>query len=111
MLEPLFGNISKERILIFLFAREKGYAREIAAAFEAPVTPIQRQLENLEADGVLYSEPVGRTIVYALNPRYAFHQELKALLERAMSYYPPEQRELLLMNRRRPRRQGKPLTI
>lgn len=111
MLETLFGNISKERILIFLFAREKGYAREIAGTFQAPVTPIQRQLEQLEAAGILYSEPVGRTIVYALNPRYAFHQELKALLEKALSYYPPEQRELLMMNRRRPRRQGKPLTL
>lgn len=36
-------------------------------------------------------------------------KELKALLEKTLGYYPPEEQEALLMVRRRPRRQGKPL--
>lgn len=111
MLEPLLGSTSKERVLIYLYARDRGYAREIAEAFEAGVTPIQNQLEALEAASVIWCEPQGRTRVYALNPRYAFYEELKALLARALELYPPEQQEWLRDSRRRPRRSGKPLTL
>lgn len=109
MLEPLLGSTSKERVLVFLYARDRGYAREIAEAFGASVTPIQNQLEALEAAGVIWCEPQGRTKVYALNPRYPFLAELKALLERALAFYPPEEQQWLRDNRRRPRRSGKPL--
>lgn len=111
MLEPLLGTTSKERVLIYLYARERGYAREIAEAFATSVTPIQNQLEALEAAGVIWCEPLGRTRVYALNPRYPFVEELKALLERALAFYPPEEQEWLRDNRRRPRRSGKPLAL
>jgi len=32
MLTPLLGSINKQRVLIFIQARGKGYAREIARA-------------------------------------------------------------------------------
>lgn len=54
MLEPLLGSTSKERVLIYL------HAREIADAFQASVTPIQNQLEGA---GVIWCEPQGRTRV------------------------------------------------
>lgn len=57
MLEPLLGSTSKERVLIYL------HAREIADAFQASVTPIQNQLEALEGAGVIWCEPQGRTRV------------------------------------------------
>ena len=110
MLEAILGSASKERVLMYLFAREKGYAREIARTFDTGLTPIQKQLEALEIANIVYCEPQGRTLVYALNPRYPFIKEIKALLEKALTYYPPEEQEALLMDRRRPRRQGKPLT-
>lgn len=109
MLEPLLGSVSIERALIFILARNEGYAREISRFFETNVDPIQKQLEKLELGGVLVSRTAGRTRLYTLNPRYPFLKELKALLERALSFYPEEVRETLLMNRRRPRRRGKPL--
>ena len=34
ILEPIIGSSNRERILIFLQAREEGYAREIARFFE-----------------------------------------------------------------------------
>lgn len=111
MLEALLGSTSKERVLIYLYARERGYAREIAEAFKVSVTPIQKQLEALEAAGIIWCEPQGRTRVYALSPRYPFLVELKALLARALEFYPPEEQEWLCDNRRRPRRSGKPLTL
>lgn len=111
MLEAILGSTSKERILIYLYAREQGYATEIARTFKTSLTPIQKQLEALEVANVVYCEPQGKTLVYTLNPRYPFMQELKALLQKALSFYPPEEQELLTMNRRRPRRQGKPLSV
>lgn len=111
MLESLLGSTNKERVLIYLSTQGEGYAREIAAAFGTAVTPIQKQLLALEAANVIYCQPQGRTKLYALNPRYPFLRELEALLEKALAFYPPEEREALTLNRRRPRRQGKPLSL
>ncbi len=109
MLEPLLGSTHAEYVLIFLLARDEGYPTEIARFFEANLYGIQKQLDRLEAGGVLVSRKVGRTRVYTFNPRYPFLNELKALLEKALTFYPEETREQLLYNRRRPRRRGKPL--
>ena len=108
ILETLIGSENRERVLIFLKARGEGYAREIARFFDTDLFPIQDQLERLETGGVLVSRPVGRTVIYQFNPRYFLLKELEALLEKAVYYYPKEIREDLLMNRRRPRRRGKP---
>ena len=109
MLEPILGSKSSEQVFIFLIARENGYATEIASFFEADLYAIQRQLERLENAEVLVSRKVGRTRVYQFNPRYPFLKELKALLSRALDYYPDEIKEGLIMNRRRPRKMDKPL--
>jgi len=109
MLEPILGSVSCERVLLFILAREEGYAREISRFFNADLDPIQKQLEKLEIGGVLVSRTAGRTRLYSFNPRYPFLKELKSLLEKAFSFYPEQEREELVMNRRRPRRRGKPL--
>ena len=109
MLEPIVGSRSSERVFIFLIAREKGYATEIAKIFDADLYAIQKQLERLENSEVLVSSKVGRTRVYQFNARYPFLNELKGLLERVLSYYPNDIKEKLLMNRRRPRKKDKPL--
>jgi hypothetical protein len=109
MLEAILGSKSSEQALIFLAARENGYPTEIARFFGANLYAIQKQLERLENADVLVSRKIGRTRVYQFNPRYPFLQELKSLLERALSYYPDDLKERLVMNRRRPRKQDKPL--
>ena len=109
MLQPLLGSESSERVLVFLLARDEGYGAEIARFYGADLYAIQKQLDKLEAAGVLVSRTAGRTRLYTFNPRYPFLGELKALLDRALSFYPASQRERLLMNRRRPRRRGKPI--
>ena len=109
MLASLFGSKNAERVLIFLSAREEGYAREIARFFETDLKSIQKQLDKMEAAGVLSSRAVGRTRPYTFNPRYPFLAELKGLLEKALAFYPEEEREKLTMNRRRPRGKGKML--
>ena len=109
MLTPLFATVNSERVLIFVLTRNEGYAREIADFFDANLYAIQRQLDKLEAGGVLISRQAGRTRLYQFNPRYPFLNELKQLLEKALSFYPEDIREDLLMNRRRPRKRDKPL--
>jgi predicted ArsR family transcriptional regulator len=109
MLEPLFGTENSERVLLFLLARNEGYAREIAQFFNANLYAIQRQLDKLETGGVLVSRTAGRTRLYQFNPRYPFLNELKQLLEKALLFYPEDVRENLVMNRRRPRKRDKPL--
>lgn len=109
MIEVLLGSKNAERVLMFIYAREEGYAREIARFYETDLKSIQMQLEKLERGGVLVSRAVGRTRPYVFNPRYPFLNELKVLLEKAFSFYPEKERDALVMNRRRPRAPGKVL--
>lgn len=109
MIESIVGSINCERVLTFLNAREEGYAREIASFYESSLAPIQKQLDKLEAGGVLVSRTAGRTRLYTYNPRYPLLAELSAMLEKTISFYDEGLRERLLLNRRRPRRRGKPL--
>ena len=108
MLEPILGSKSRERVLVFLRARNEGYAREIARFFDTDLVQIQKQLDRLEFGGVLAGRAAGRTRLYTFNPRYPFLNELAALLDRTLQFYPQDQRDKLVMNRRRPRRRGKP---
>jgi hypothetical protein len=109
MLEPLLGSASAERVLIFILVREEGYARDIARFFETDLYSIQKQLDKLEVGGILASRLAGRTRLYVWNPRYPFLPELKSLLQKALTFYSEEEREKLVLNRRRPRRRDKPL--
>ena len=79
MLQAIVGNASAEKVLLFMAARQSGYAREIAQTFDTDVTPVKNQLERMERDGMLVFERVGRTKVYQFNPRFAFVNEVKAL--------------------------------
>jgi len=109
VLEPLLGSTNAERVLVFILTRNEGYVREIARVLGGDPDSIQKQLAKFESGGVLVSRTAGKTRLYSFNPRYPFLKELRGLLEKAVSFYPESQREALLMNRRRPRRRGKPL--
>lgn len=108
-MKSIFGSLSRERILTFIAAREQGYASEIVEFWDCPDRPIKRELNRLECDGVLISKSIGRTIVYSMNPRFFLRNELIALLLKIIDAYPPEWKEKLLYNRRRPRAKGKPV--
>lgn len=70
---------------------------------------MQRALDSLEVAAVLISRTVGTTREYEFSPRYSARVELAALLERALSLYPRQMRDHLLITRARRRRRGKPL--
>jgi hypothetical protein len=108
MLEVIIGSADRERILRFLIVRREGYAREIARFYDSDLSQIQKQLSRMELGGVLNSRDVGRTLLYGLNPRYPFKKELELLIKRSVDFLSEEERNLLKMNRKRPRRHGKP---
>lgn len=110
-MKSLFGSLSRERILTFIAAREQGYAREIIEFWNCPDRPIKRELNRLESDGVLIAKSYGRTIIYSMNPRFFLRKELISLLLKIINAYPPEWKEKLLLNRRRPRAKGKPIEL
>ena len=109
MIESLLGSKNAERVLIYILARDEGYAHEIARFYQTDLKSIQMQLDKFEKSGVLVSRAVGRTRPYVFNPRYPFLSELKSLLEKALSFYSQEEQDELKMNRRRPRARGKVL--
>lgn len=109
MIEVLLGSTSCEQVLLYILNREEGYPREIARFFNVDYRPIRNQLDKLETGGVLCSRSVGRTLLYSFNPRCPYLKELKSLLQKVMMFCPNDMKEMLVMNRRRPRRQGKPL--
>jgi hypothetical protein len=108
MLASLLGSVNKERVLVYLAARGRGYSREIARFFKSPLYPVQNALDKLEAAGVLVSRPVGSTREYEFNPRYPARPELTSLVDRALALYPTALKDALLLTRTRPRRRGKP---
>lgn len=109
MLETLLGSVSCEQVLLFVLARDEGYPREIARFFGVDYRPIRNQLDKLEAGGILRRKAAGRTQLYSFNPRCPYLNELKAILSKVMEFCPADLKERLVMNRRRPRRLGKPL--
>lgn len=109
MLEPILASKAAERTLLYLENYGEGYASAIAAAFDCPLSVIQKQLDRLERQGVLVSRLVGRTRLYAWNPRYALRDPLRALLREALALMPRAEVRAHFRERRRPRRAGKPL--
>ena len=109
MLEAIVGSTNAERVLLFLTARGKGNANEIASTFGIGTSMVQKQLSRMERDGLLVHHQVGRARVYEWNPRFLFREELLALLNRALDSYPQALQDKLRMDRRRPRRAGKTL--
>jgi hypothetical protein len=109
MLEAVLGSEGAERVLMFLAVRKKGYAKEISDFWNMRVSTCQSQLERMERDGLLIAEKSGRTKVYSFNQRYSFLEDVQQLLLKALSFCPPDLRDDLQFNRRRPRRTGKPL--
>src|ERR1041385_538604 len=93
MLEPLFGTKNIERILLFLFINEKSYGTELARALKAPLTPLQKALLRLERGGVIVNTMEGRTKLYRLNSDYPPFPELEALLKKAYTLLPPQEKK------------------
>jgi len=63
VLEAILGSTNRERVLLYMLCREEGYAREIARFYQTGLNPIQKQLDHLEAGGILRSRSAGRKLL------------------------------------------------
>jgi hypothetical protein len=108
-LDRIFGSVTTKRVLLHLFHYGEIHARAIAQDFNTSPSPFERQLNRLEDAGVLVSRLVGRTRLYQFNPKSAYTNALKKLVEVAYETMPLSEREKVFQERRRPRRKGKPV--
>ncbi len=109
MLRAIFGSDNKGKILLYLYTNGESYPREIAKIFNFYLNGVQKQLLNMERDGILYSKLRGNVRLFGFNPRYPFKRELELLLEKVLKFIPQEEKEKFYLPRLRPRRTGKPL--
>lgn len=112
MLEVLFGSKNAERVLQYLLSKESGYIREISQFYEVSPSVIKKQLDKFEAANLIVGKDLANIRIYELNKRYPFYEELTALLKKARSAYPDEERiKLIRKKRTRPRSNNKPLKM
>ena len=112
MLEVLFGSKNAERTLQYLLARESGYTREIADFYTVSPSVVKKQLDKFEKANIIVGKNIANIRMYELNQRYAFYNELTALLKKARSSYSDEDRmNLVRKGRQRPRSNKKPLKM
>jgi DNA-binding transcriptional ArsR family regulator len=109
LLADLFGNSTREKVLLFMENYGDGHASEIARTFGVSLNLVQNQLRRLEVAGVVVSQMKGKTRLFLWNPRYPFLPELRSLLKKALTFLPRKDKEEYFLQRRRPRRTGKPL--
>jgi len=108
MIESLLGNLTKERILLYLFTQKSGYAREISRHFNISLRSVQLQLKTLEDGGIIVAFQKGRTQLFQFNPRFFLYKELMGLLEKVYEAVPKTEKDLHYRLRKRPRKRGKP---
>lgn len=108
-LDQLFGSTTTKRILLHLFHYGEVHANGIAHDYEAAVTPFARKLDQLEGSRILVSKLVGQTRLYQLNPKSAYTNPLRKVVEVAYETMPLSEREKVFHERRSPRRKGKPV--
>lgn len=71
VLDYLFGKKSKLKILrFFSLYKKEGNVREVSKKVDITVPNTSRILKELEYEGVLVSKKIGRSVLYALNPKH-----------------------------------------
>lgn len=106
-----FRKRSIERVLFFLLQNETCYALQLKKQFGTALSPLQQALLRLEGGGILVSTLAGKTRIFQFNPRYLFRKELCSFLASVYETLPEEIKKKYYekLERKRPRRTGKPL--
>jgi hypothetical protein len=90
-METLLSSMARVKILkLFLLNPDnRYYQREIERETEQSLRAVQREVERLEAIGLLARSKEGNRVFYQVNPEFLLLAELTALFEKATG----EQRE------------------
>ncbi|MFH0810382.1 MAG: nucleotidyltransferase domain-containing protein [Pseudomonadota bacterium] len=81
VLKALFSSKVRIEVLSHFFLNPEGkfYLRQLQRLLDAPVTPLRRELQSLEAVGLLLSWREGNQKRYGLNPLFPLREELRAI--------------------------------
>lgn len=109
MLEGIFGNRTAEKALLHVFHYGEIHASAIAHDYGVALDPIRKQLERFEGAGILTAKQIGRSRVYAFNPKSPYLSPIKELLKITYESIPLQERQVIFASRRRPRSKGKPV--
>ncbi len=107
VLEAILGGSTVTMVMLYIQAYGEGYAKGIADTFDIGLSMTQRQLQRLEANGVLVSRSVGSSRMFTFNDRNPTVRNLKIFLEAELENLPTEINMAYFRQRRRPRRSGK----
>lgn len=84
---PIFRSAGQARLLEALFLDESGRGNsiaELARATGAPVASVHREVERLEAAGLVRSERVGRARLVSADATSPVHEELRGLIHKTL---------------------------
>lgn len=109
MLEYLFGNRVAEKCLLYIANSGEGYIRGISKNFGISPSQVKKQLERLEAGGILVSKRSGNVKLFLFHPRLVYKKELQVLLNKVLMSLPQSEVKKFYRKRLRPRRTGKEL--
>lgn len=103
----LFGSESAYRVLMYLENYGQGYASQMAKTFGFSLSQVQNQLRKFEDVGLLVSRREAGARVFYFRPS-PVTDALRVFLREMLGRLPPDTLERYFMERRRPRRFGKP---
>lgn len=109
MIEGLVGNLTAEKVLLYIENYGEGYSSGIASTFDVPKSQVYKQLLRLETKGLLVAQQKGNVRLFKFNPRLPYLDELRALLNKVLSLQSRSDIEKYYRERQRPRRTGKRL--
>ncbi|PJZ51549.1 hypothetical protein [Leptospira adleri] len=109
ILDGIFGNGTASRVLLHVYHYNEIHSSAIANDYGTAVTPIRLQLERFERSGILVAKNVGRSRVFAFNPKSPFVKPIKDILAIFYNSLSLEEKESIFSTRRRPRQKGKPV--
>ena len=109
VLAALFDNRTAAGVQLFIANKGTGHGNRIANTYGISVNMVQKQLQRLEAGGVLVSRMIGRSRVFEFNPRNPTASRIRNFLAEELDALPPSITTEYFRERQRPRRSGKPL--
>lgn len=84
---PLFRSAAQARVLARIFLAPPGRGQslaELARAADAPAANVHREVERLEAAGLVRSERIGRARLISPDPTSPVHDELRGLIVKTL---------------------------
>ena len=109
MLDKIFGTKTAAFILLHLFHYGELHARGVARDINISLSTVQKQLEKFEDAGVVISKKIGNTRIFSFNKKSPLTKPLMELIGIIHSTMSISDKELLFHDRKRPRRNGKPV--